>query len=300
MLENIEGEVEHTVDRIISGLKDDKVMVIKNQQQTEADALLSAVAEQLGLHDSLMLQAGFASAQKHREQVGEYFMSVNARGDYQYIPPHCEGTVSTNIQLAAFYAEQNTTDGGETILFHLDQDYLSNVPLYEVVNKVRIKGAELPQQMVAMLAMIHKVRIPDDLLRDNDEVLTSDHVSDFNIDIAQVPKVLKKHTSVILNRDVYSYWDNVASTDKNAAAQFERYLKENQLLRGKLNNESMDNAAKRRVYDGQYKLEDIIDGQITYKLQKGDLVLMNNLTWAHSTANWTPGSGERQIAAAFA
>jgi hypothetical protein len=32
----------------------------------------------------------------------------------------------------------------------------------------------------------------------------------------------------------------------------------------------------------------------------GDLVIYNNLTWAHSVANWSPDSGTRRVIAAFA
>jgi hypothetical protein len=35
-------------------------------------------------------------------------------------------------------------------------------------------------------------------------------------------------------------------------------------------------------------------------LTRGDLIILNNLTWAHSVANWRPESGVRNVSAAFA
>jgi len=40
--------------------------------------------------------------------------------------------------------------------------------------------------------------------------------------------------------------------------------------------------------------------KITRKLAPGDLIIQNNLTWVHSSSNWSPGSGTRKVAASFA
>src|SRR5438270_10966793 len=101
---------------ILEALRQDLVVLVKGLSSTEADRLMSRIAGGFGLQDKLELQAGFAAHQGHRHNIGQYFMSVNTRSDYQFIPWHSEGNSFTPMQLAAFFCYENSTDGGETIL----------------------------------------------------------------------------------------------------------------------------------------------------------------------------------------
>ena len=91
----------------------------QNLSQDAAEKLLLEVARRLGLAERLELQASFAGYMGHRQRVGQYSMSVNARDDYQFIPPHSEGDSFMGMQLAAFYCFENSTDAGEPILFNV-------------------------------------------------------------------------------------------------------------------------------------------------------------------------------------
>jgi len=50
-------------------------------------------------------------------------MSVNERNDYQFIPPHSEGNHLMNMQLAAFFCYENSTDGGVTVLLNINETF---------------------------------------------------------------------------------------------------------------------------------------------------------------------------------
>src|SRR5436190_12786780 len=100
-------------------LRKDAVVLCPQVSETVAGDTVRGVAEALGLGEQLTLQAGFAAFLGHRHRVGDYFMSVNRRGDFQFIPPHSEGTGFQSIQLASFYCFENSTDGGETILMNV-------------------------------------------------------------------------------------------------------------------------------------------------------------------------------------
>src|SRR5690606_9521241 len=104
---------------IAKALSEDKVVLIQDVNADDADGLMHSVATHLGLTESLEVQSCFASSLGHRENVSRYYMSVNKRKDYEFVPPHSEGSSFTNIQLASRY--ENNTDGGETILMNVDQ-----------------------------------------------------------------------------------------------------------------------------------------------------------------------------------
>jgi len=97
----IDGEA--SAASIAAALRGDLVVLIRNVTSDGAEGLIRDVAEQFDLVERLELQAGFAGFLGHRHPIGEYFMSVNVRGDYEFISPHSEGSGFLGIQLAAFY-----------------------------------------------------------------------------------------------------------------------------------------------------------------------------------------------------
>ncbi len=309
---NIERDDLYQVDpqRVISALQNDRVALIEGSYQEEADHILEVIARQCGLLDSLTLQAGFASVQGHRENIGKYFMSVNSRTDYEYITPHSEGNSQTNMQLAAFYCYQNSTDGGVTVLLNIDEQSHALPRLREVRTKVA-KGISSPDPVKsANIKSKYQVDLMEDILQDEDEVLC-DRLSDdadlekMNIRLVDVLSPVRKTYSKFLDREIYSYWDSVASYDHDSAKEYQNLLETNSLLikpprHIKMGNLNMDNAAARRVWSSAVSYRDIFSRKITYRLNAGDLIIFNNTTWTHSTSNWTPGSGSRKVVAAFA
>jgi|GEM_PF-1465648 len=297
------GDVDVVRDQIIETLKRDHVALVRGATQEQADDILLRVTEFFGLSEALEIQAGFASVKGHRENLGKYFMSVNKRTDYQFIPPHSEGTRFTNMHIASLYCYENTTDGGENILMNVNSESDIWESMSEISLKVDIGDKKLTPTEVSAAKMMFQITLPDDLISATDKVVKSKPSHVPGIKMFDVLTPSKPTHSVILDKDVNVYWDNMASTDYDSAKEYYAMLTTSGLLREpekKRRLQQYDNAAGRRVWSSGAQYSDLFTSKLTLKLQPGDLIIQNNLTWVHSTCNWTPASGNRKVAAAFA
>lgn len=289
-------------DRLLDWLRQDFVILIREVPPARVDGILRSVAAGLGLLESLELQAACAEFLGHRQRVGEYQMTVNARRDYQFIPPHSEGDSFTNMQLATFYCIDNSTDGGETILMNVEDCSEVWQVLRERVARIAPGSRSLaPGELKRAKGLYH--------LHSTAGVLSDDRIMGvLQTDIAgfQVLDVLarmRKTRSMILGKDVYSYWHSAANIDFDSLHPYVSLLEQCQLLRKPacgIELRQMDNAADQRVWSSGMTYERLFRCKITHKLVAGDLVLQNNLTWTHAVSNWTPGHGVRSVYAAFA
>ena len=151
--------------------------------------------------------------------------------------------------------------------------------------------------------MMFHVDLEKDLLTDKDEILQKLDTPVPELELYQVLSEVRKAHSRILDRDLFTYWDSVASVDFDSAVEYFNFLAGSNLIRQPaqaLNVEQLDNARDRRVWRSGVKYNSLFKQKLVHKLAPGELILMNNLTWAHSANNWTPGSGVRRVAAAFA
>lgn len=288
---------------VMTALRADQVVLVRDVSPQAADRIIAAVTEQLGLRSQLDLQTAFASIHGHRSNVGRHFMTVNKRSDYQFIPSHSEGTRMANMQLAALYCYENTTDGGESILMNTYSESPMWDRLRAVTKKVDLGGRRLSPAEIAGAKMMYQISIPDDLLGADDQILRELPSPVPGVKLFEVLEKPVPSHSRILERDVHVYWDNVASTDFDSGEEYLALLKATDLLRkplGGMQIEQLDNAWKRRVWRSGMRYASLFKGKITHKLCPGDMIIQNNLTWTHSTANWTPNSGERKVAASFA
>ncbi len=298
------GQSQAASRSILDILRRDRVALARGLSPQAADTLTHQVAQGLGLHESLQIQAGFAEIEGHRSRSGRYFMSVAARDDYQFIAAHSEGSHFSNMQLAAFYCHENTTDGGETILINAD----SELPGWQQLRELRVKAAmtgnarPTPGQLTRMRVAFQMSSL-DDPVNERDMILGEDRSPVPGIVVHRVLSPIERCHSRILDRPVYVYWDSVASTDFDSALEYSRLLTECGLLRqppGETRLEQLDNAAPRRLWSSGVRYTELFRSRLTIKLESGDLVFMNNTTWTHSTANWSPNSGRRKVVAAFA
>jgi len=112
-----------------------------------------------------------------------------------------------------------------------------------------------------------------------------------------------KSYSRILDKEMYVYWDTIEALDSDSPKAYAQLLRENGLLRTSVDSEDTsfyDEAAKRRVTSFGDTYNKVFDFKVSHKLVQGDLVIHNNLTYAHSVSNWTPSSGIRNTVVAFA
>jgi hypothetical protein len=291
------------IDVLIKALKEDSVVLLQNVEADAVDNLMYVIAQGLGLVESLELQAAFASIHGHRFNIGKYFMSVNKRKEYRFVPPHSEGHRLANMQLASFFCFENSTDGGETILMNVDDSSDLWPSFREEVKKARLQSRVLSQRESLQARGQYHLNLPGDLVQD-DDILLCEHETDIpgllRLDVLSKPV---RAYSKIAERSVYAYWDSISSIDFDSAAEFKSLLSVSGLLKeppGGLDLSRIDSEAGRRLFHSGVKFSELFKGRITRKLQPGDLVIMNNLTWTHAANNWSPKSGIRNIAASFA
>lgn len=290
-------------DQILEALKGDHVVLIRNINPEQSESIMYDVARRLGLSDSLELQACFAALQGHRHNIGKYFMSVNQRHDYQFIPPHSEGTSFAGMQLGAFYCYENSTDGGESILMNVNGSTDIWQSFRERKNRGRLGSRQLAPGEISRARGLYEINMPTDILREDDQILEERATAIPDLTVLDVLAKPSQTESRILDRKLYVYWDSMASIDFDSAQEYARLLRQCGLMKepqGGLELDQLDYCASRRIWRSGVKYAQLFKCKITCKLVPGDLVILNNLTWTHATSNWSPGSGTRKIAAAFA
>lgn len=292
-----------STDLIVKSLTKDLVVLVRGATQEDADDIISSVSDRLGLRDALELQAGFAASLGHREKISRYYMSVNKLRDYQYIPPHSEGHRFSNMQIASLYCYENSTDGGENILWHINDESEMWGLVREQARKVVLESDELSATAIAQARELHKVNIPDDVLSSDDEIIRECESTIPGMKVYDVLVPMQRVYSCVLGRKVYPYWDMASSPDIDSGKEYFRILRESGMLKeppGGANIEEVDGSGPRRLWRSGVKYSELFTCRLTRKLEPGDLIIQNNLTWAHSRNNWTPGSGHRKVVAAFA
>lgn len=297
----IKADSDNRVSGIVESLQKDQVVMVQNLSPDEADNLMHSIADKLGIADSLKLQAAFASVLGHRENIGRYYMSVNKRSEYQFVAPHSEGNSFTNMQLSSFYCYENTTDGGATILMNIDESCAIWNSLREHLKRGQTKRP-LTAGEIRKIKVTFRLNMPGDALKDDDEILDQTAVSPY-FSVYNVLAKPKQTYSVLLGRKLYAYWDSIERVDCESAEEFLRFLRDHDLLKippGQSDVKMLDDSARHRIRHFGSRYGQLFKCKVTRKLQPGDFIVQNNLTWCHSVANWTPGSGTRTVAAAFA
>jgi hypothetical protein len=296
------GDQQIDMDLVLESFRKDLVVLVRSVDAGQADSVIHQVAERLGLGNELNLQAGLAEFHGHRQNIGKYFMSVNKRSDYQFITPHSEGNSFVGMQLAVFYCFENTTDGGETILMNVDDSSKVWPSVREWVMRGRANRVLARHEIVRARAL-YQVNLPADVLRDDDQILEERQTLIPGLTVLRVLAKPAKTYSTILDRKLNVYWDSIDSADLDSVAEYARLLRESGLFKeppGGFELRQLDPDAHQRIWHSGVHYTDLFKCKITRKLTPGDLVIQNNMTWAHAASNWSPGCGTRRIAASFA
>ena len=292
------------VSNILEALREDMVVLIQDVAPKDSEAIVGDVALRLGLSDQLKLQAGFAGLLGHRERIGQSFMSVTKRRDYQFITPHSEGSSFAGMQLACFFCYENSTDGGETLLLNANTTGECWSFLRERLRRGQLEGQRvLPAHEIVRARGLYQLNLASDMLKEEDRILNREQSIIQGLTLLDVLAKPCTTYSKILGRHVHSYWATIGSADLSCAVEFERLLRDCGLLKeplGSLPLERLDTYAHRRVWSSGITLASIFKCKITLKFGPGDLLIQNNLTWAHAVNNWSPKSGLRKVAASFA
>lgn len=290
---------------IAAALLQDQVVKVSGIEPGQADQLISQVARHFDLQSSLELQAGVADLFGHREKLSRYYMTVNKRRDYQCITPHAEGSSFQNIQLVSFYCYHNTTDGGYTVLMNVDEAAAVRwAALREVSLRGDLRGRELTAAEASEIRMRYQVDLPADKLQPQDQVLSRKASHMAGLDICDVLALPRPTYSKLLMREIYAYWSSISRFDSDSVRDFKALLRHQGLYITPPGDPAAvgydDGFSDKKIWSSGLRYQQIFKNQLTLNLQPGDFIVMNNLTWAHGVSNWTPGSGQRLVAAAMA
>lgn len=291
------------IDCVTSHLKEDSVVLLRQIGPDQADDLMHRVAVKFGLGDALELQAGYADFFGHRHRIGKFYMSVNKRAEYQFITPHSEGSRFADMQLASFYCYENSADGGETILMNVDSESGIWPLLRERVVRGRCDNGMLSRKDIVRARGLHQLDLPAELVTADDHVLGEIPTEIGGLKVFDVLARPQTSYSRILDRHLNVYWDSIADSDLDSAYEWSRLLRKWGLLKepaGGLAIDQLDEGARRRIWRSGVDYGRLFRCRITHKLVHGDLVILNNFTWTHANNNWSPESGARKVAAAFA
>jgi hypothetical protein len=298
-----EAREEPSIEAALAALRNDQVILFQDLGIEKADSIIEQVALGLQLLEGLEVQAGMVPLYGHRQRVSKYFMSVDKRSDYQFILAHSEGQQRADIQLAAFYCFENSTDGGVTILLNTNDTSDVWSKLREVTLKIDLCAKVPSPAEIAQARVMHKITIPDDVVSERDQILNEEPTVIPGTRTFKVLAVPRKTRSRILGIDLNVYWDNISSTDFDSALEYLRLVERHGLLRQpspKLSISELDDTQSRKTWHSGVTYEDLFKATIVRKLAPRELIIQNNLSWTHSCSNWTPGSGKRNVVAAFA
>jgi len=291
------------VSSILEAIARDCVVLVRNLSLQQADDLIHQIAGCLGLSKALALQAELATLHGHRSKVGKYFMSVNQRDEYQFITPHSEGAGFMRMQISSFYCLENSTDGGETLLFNVDGSSRHWSMMKEKVSRLSPGSRPLSISEASRIKLATGIYSATDFVR-REDIVIREYESHFpGVKIVDVLGRVERSQCRILGKPVHVLWDTVASFDRDQPDWFKQILIGAGLLRepqGGLPTCQLDNTFNRRIFSSGIDYSELFRCSLTHRLAPGELIIQNNYTWAHSTANWTPHSGKRTIAASFA
>ena len=174
----------------------------------------------------------------------------------------------------------------------------------ERVNRGRIIGTSLSPGKVAEAKMRYRINMPEDELKAEDKILreSKSHIQGLGlVDVLAKPK---KTYSKILKKEGYSFWSSMSRFDTDSVNDFRRLLKQEGLYKTPpaiLKGEEYDDGlADRKIWSSGVSYSQLFKCKLSIKLQPGDFIVLNNLSWTHGVSNWSPNSGIRTIAAAMA
>lgn len=287
----------------VSALREDQVVLVQGAAPGEADDLMARIADAFDLKHALEMQAAYAGILRHRRNVSKYFMTVNQRGDHQFVKPHSEGTWLINMQLAAFYCVNNSTDGGETLLFNVDNASQEWRHVREMVPRMVSSGRGLTPSELALAKVVLKLDPDAPTILPGDTLLEELPSPIQGIKFANVLTPLRSRRSCLTGHEVHTIWDSVSSPDLKATEEFFAFLSDENLVRlpsSAASMRDMDAGDLRITWHSKVNYSRLFRHRMIRRLTAGDLIVFNNLTWTHATNNWTPSSGEREVWAAFA
>jgi alpha-ketoglutarate-dependent taurine dioxygenase len=285
---------------VITALREDKLVLIKHLSQAAAGDLFAGIVDYFGLRNSYDVQMKFVVHMlEDRAPVDDIAVTVNDRGPYQIIQPHSEGDSTSPLELIALYCHHNAEHGGENV-FSLVNQAADHSALR--AKEKYVVGKDVSAQDLQLIRQLHRdVAGLLDEEPEHSRVLYETETGK----VVVTPRHLTLQRSVVNDRDVVTYWDNVTVHDHAFHEHQYALLSHLRMLRAGLGNDY-----ERYMHvevDSDWAPADTRSGQLEYtaklfshhvvhKMQPGELLIANNRVWTHAVNNWEPGEQRRLVA----
>ena len=160
----------------------------------------------------------------------------------------------------------------------------------------RVADRPLLKHEITRVRGLYRISIPEDSIRDGDQVVSErgSIISDLRIlDVLAKPT---KTYSTTLGTNLFVDWDALGSIDHSSGIEFQRLLRECDLLREPQHDtllDLLDSCANRRAWTSGTTFKEVFRCKLTRKLLPCEFLILNNLSWCHSATSRTPGSGDK-------
>lgn len=277
---------------IRSNLKENKLVLIRSTPFEAAGNLFGELVDSYGLRDSYDIQMQFVvTLLEGRDEVEGVAVTVNKRGPYQMIQPHCEGDTTSPIEFFGLYCVQNCEVGGENILSLINQS-ADHSKLRAKEKAILDLGLSNSEKLELQRHHLDAKEVVTAMPNSGRVLLEKERGS-----VIVRPVSLKASRSLICGEDLISYWDNVTVHD-HAFHRFQHaILKHLNIL-----NSTLGPSYEPYMHIESYSSWNPVDTDsgsvaetaqlfschILHKMEAGDFLLFNNRAWTHSVNNWSP------------
>lgn len=288
---------------IQDALSANKLVLVKSIAFEKAGNIFSDLVDAYGLRDSYDLQMQFVvHLMQGREALNDIAVTVNERDPYQFIQAHSEGDSSSPLDILALHCTSNATSGGENIFSLVNQDAnYSNLSAKEKA----VVGHDLTDAEIQSLRINHRdAKAVIDTCPNSCRVLVQSGRG--SVVVRKVP--LARMQSVISGNAVTTLWDNVTVHDHAFHRHQYELLTSLAILHHPLGDdyknymhvEPDSDWAPADTNSGSVKqIANLFSCHVLYKMEPGDLLILNNRIWTHSVNNWPP-SEERELSVMYA
>lgn len=288
---------------IRNAIETNKIVLIRSITFKTAGSLFANLIDHYNLRPSYEIQMQLVPHLiDYRDPVNDIAVTVNKRGAYQFIQPHCEGYSGTPLELFGLHCTQNSKIGGENILSRINQN--ADHSRLRAKEKIII-GKELSSAELNNLRRNH--------LDANEVVSSCDSVCKIieeseNGVLAVRASSIKPDKSPISGETVVTYWDNITVHDHAFHRHQYEMLHELGIFieapglnyKDYIHIEEESYCAPIDTDSGTTEqTAQLFDIHLLYKMQENDLILLNNRVWAHSVNNW-PSDQARKMSAFYA
>lgn len=288
---------------IRQALSNNKLVLIKSANFEKATNIFSELVDSYGLRNSYDLQMQYVVHMiAGREALDDVAVTVNEREHYQFIQAHSEGDSSSPLDILALHCTQNATSGGENLFSLINQS--ADHSKLRAKEKV-IVGTDLNEAELRSLRMHHRdATVQMDKFPEQGRVLLE--YGRGSIVVRTTP--LQPTYSLLSDKEVITYWDNVTVHDHAFHRhQFEllvhlgifHHLKDTDYKSYMHLEDDSDWAPANTNSGSTEETAKLFSSHVLYKMEPGDLLMLNNKTWTHAVNNWPP-TETRKLSAMYA